>query len=178
MMTMLRLPGCLFVSAALLASCSKSALPADARARDAAVASEAPAGAGNVATRSPCDLLTRADAEAAVGAALPKNSSNQALGSCGYSSADFSEGAELTTGEWDSIKTAATSGVRQPAQVGGVGDEGLYFTGQETGAGPLYVRHGGEGILLVLNGSKIDHMAGAEALAVEKSLALKILARM
>ena len=42
---------------------------------------------------------------------------------------------------------------------------------------PLYVRKGHEGVLLVLNGSKIDHMASADAVVVEKGLALKILGR-
>jgi hypothetical protein len=112
-----------------------------------------------------------------VGAALPQHSANQSLGMCGYTSTDFSEGAQLTVGDWASIKQAATGRPHQPAGVGGVGDEALYFTGQETGAGPLYVRRGQEGFLLVLNGSKIDHLAGADAMAAEEALAQKILAR-
>jgi hypothetical protein len=170
-MNVLRIGACLVASAALGSGCSK---PAEAT---------APASAGQVAAsgaaapRNPCGLLTQADAEGAVGAALPQNSATAALGMCGYTSTDFSEGAQLTVGDWDSIKKAATGGAHQPASVAGIGDEALYFTGQETGGGPLYVRHGQEGFLLVLNGSKIDHMPGADALAVEEALARKILAR-
>lgn len=168
-----RLAACLVAGAALLCACSK---PADSPAA-AASTNLAPASAGAAAARNPCDLLTRSDAEGAVGAPLPQNSTTPALGMCGYTSADFTEGAQLTVGDWDSIKKAATSGAHQPASVSGVGDEALYFTGQETGAGPLYVRHGQQGFLLVLNGSKIDHMPGAAAMAAEQALAAKILAR-
>ena len=180
-MTNLRLAPCLIAGVVLLSACSKHAGPQASAttsglgATTAVDAGPAPDAAG---ARGPCDLLNRADAEAAVGAALPQNSVNAALGACGYTSADFADGAQLTVGDWMSIKTAATSGAKQPASVGGVGDEALYFTGQETGAGPLYVRHGDQGILLVLNGTKIDHMPGADALAVERALAAKIVARM
>jgi hypothetical protein len=178
-MTFLRLSACLVASAGLLLACSKpGGPPAPAVASQPPNAGAPAATASAVASRNPCDLLTKADAEAAVGAELPQNSVTQTLGMCGYTSADFTNGAQLTASDWESIKKAATSGAKQPASVGGVGDEALYFTGQETGAGPLYVRHGGEGFLLVLNGSKIDHMTGADALAVEKSLALKVVARM
>lgn len=173
-----QLAACLLAGGvALLSACSKPARPQASAASTASV-EVAGARAGPASSRNPCDLLTKADAEAAVGAALPQNSANPALGSCGYTSTDFANGAQLTVGEWGAIRTAATSGAKRPASVGGVGDEALYFTGQETGAGPLYVRHGGQGFLLVLNGTQIDHMPGADALAVEKSLAQKILARM
>jgi hypothetical protein len=168
-----RIAACVVAGAALLGACSK---PADSPAA-ATTANPTAESASAAASRNPCDLLTRPDAEGAVGAPLPQNSTTPALGMCGYTSADFTEGAQLTVGDWNSIKTAATSGAHQPAAVNGVGDEALYFTGQETGAGPLYVRHGQQGFLLVLNGSKIDHMPGAAAMAAEQALAVKILAR-
>ena len=168
-----RFAACLLAGASLLCACSK---PADSPAA-AAAANPTLASAGATPSRNPCDLLTRADAEGAVGASLPQNSTTPALGMCGYTSADFTEGAQLTVGDWDSIKKAATSGAHQPAPISGVGDEALYFTGQETGAGPLYVRHGQQGFLLVLNGAKIDHLPGADAMAAEQALAQKILAR-
>jgi hypothetical protein len=174
-MDILRFTACFAAGAALLCACSK---PAASSGATEVAATPAPAAAsGGAVARNPCDLLTRADAEGAVGAALPQNSTTPALGMCGYTSTDFSEGAQLTVGDWESIKQAATGGGHQPTPVSGVGDEALYFTGKETGAGPLYVRHGQQGFLLVLNGSKIDHMPGADALAAEQALARKVLAR-
>lgn len=168
-MTILRIGACLVASAACLSACSKPAAATEAGGPAVASAASAP--------RNACSLLTQADAEGALGAALPQKSATEPLGMCGYTSADFSEGAQLTVGDWDSIRKAATSGTRQPAAVDGVGDEARYFTGKETGAGPLYVRHGQEGFLLVLNGSKIDHMPGADAQAAEEALARRVLAR-
>ena len=139
--------------------------------RDSAVAN------GIITARKACDLLTQADSEAAVGQPLPKKTENITLGMCGYSSEDFAAGTDLTVGDWESIKNAATSGAHQPISMSGVGDEALYFPGSETGGSPLYVRKGDEGFLLDLNGPKIDHMASADALVVEKDLALKVLAK-
>ena len=170
-MNILRIGACLVASAAFVSACSKPTAASGPSAAQPVAAS------ATAAPRDPCGLLTQADAEAAVGAALPQKSATEALGMCGYGSADFSNGAQLTVGDWDSIKKAATGGAHQPAAISGVGDEALYFTGQETGAGPLYVRHGQEGFLLVLNGSKIDHMPGADAMAAEEALAQKVLAR-
>ena len=179
-MTHPKLGALLVGGVALLSACSQPAGPqASANTSTSSpTAAEAGPAAKAADARSPCDLLNRADAEAAVGASLPQNSVNAALGNCGYTSTDFADGAQLTVGEWTSIKAAATSGAKQPTAVGGVGDEALYFAGQETGAGPLYVRHGDRGILLVLNGTKIDHMSGVDALAAERALAAKIVARM
>jgi hypothetical protein len=147
-----------------------------AKAGDPAATSESLHSSGIVTNRKACDLLTRADAEAAVGQPLPQNTVNLTLGMCDYNAADFSAGASLTVGSWESIKNAATSGAHQPQAISGIGDEALYFA-SEKGASPMYVRRGNEGFLLVLNGTRIDHMAGADAVAVQKDLALKILKR-
>ena len=96
---------------------------------------------------------------------------------CDYNAADFSAGTSLTVGSWDAIKTAATSAEHKPQSISGIGDEALYFAGQESGSGPMYVRRGNEGFLLRMNGPKIDHLPGADAAAVQKGLALKILQR-
>ncbi|HVT02595.1 MAG TPA: hypothetical protein VHL58_04370 [Thermoanaerobaculia bacterium] len=130
---------------------------------------------GLVTSRKACDLLTRADAEAAAGQPLPQKTENVTLGMCGYSSADFSAGADITLGSWESIKGAATAGSHQPQAVSGIGDEALILGGH--GLGPLYVRKGEEGFLLNLSGPKIDQMAEADALAIQKELAQKILNR-
>ena len=130
---------------------------------------------GIVTSRKACDLLTRADAEGAAGQPLPQKTENITLGMCGYSTADFSSSADITVGSWESIKGAATGGSHQPHGVSGIGDEALSFGGR--GLGPLYVRKGEEGFLLDVNGPKIDPMAEADALAIHKELAQKILNR-
>ena len=117
-MNILRVGACLAASAAFVSACSKPAVATGPSAGPAVVASAA------ASPRDPCTLLTRADAEGAVGAALPQNSGAQALGTCGYTSTDFTDGAQLTVGAWDSIKTAATSGAHQPTAVIGAGYNG------------------------------------------------------
>jgi hypothetical protein len=121
-----------------------------------------------------CELMTQPEAEAAVGQALPKVTENTVLGMCTRSAADFSAGADLTVGEWESMKTAATSrGV--PASISGVGDEALNLNGSNGSL--LYVRKGNKGFLLVLNGPKIDGLPD-HGLAQEKDLASKIVSRL
>ncbi len=133
-----------------------------------------------VTSRNACDLLTRSDAEAAVGQPLPQNAVNLDLGTCDYNAADFSAGANVAVGSWESITNAAKNDAistrHQLEALSGVGDEALYFA-QETGAATIYVRRGDEGFMLLLHGPRIDHMAGAGALAVEKDLAMKMLKR-
>ncbi|MEP6769107.1 MAG: hypothetical protein ABJC61_10585 [Acidobacteriota bacterium] len=123
-----------------------------------------------VTARKACELLTRPDAEAAVWQPLPQNTVNVTLGKCDDNSADFSAGASLTVGSWESIRNAALGGVHKADVTGGVGDEAL-----EKG-GLLYVRKGNEGFLLTLHGPKIDHLAD-RGLAQEKDLAGKIVSR-
>ena len=139
-----------------------------ARAGDPAATNESLRGI--VTSRKACDLLTRADAEAAVGQPLPQNTVNITLGMCDYNAADFSAGASVTVGSWESIKNAATGGAHQPQVASGVGDEALNLGGN------LYVRKGNEGFLLTLHGPKIDPLPD-HGLAVGKDLARKILAR-
>lgn len=140
----------------------------DARFRAAAAAS------GIITGRNACDLLMRADAEAAVGQPLPQNTINLTLGLCDFNAADFSAGASLTVSSWESIKAAATSGKTPPAAIAGVGDEALNLNGGN--GSNLYVRRGDEGFLLTLNGPKIDPLPD-HGLAQEKLLALKILSK-
>ena len=158
-------------SASAAADIAGDPAAADKNLRDSAVAS------GIITARKACDLLTQADSEAAVGQPLPKKTENLTLGMCDYNAEDFSAGASLTVGSWDSIKGAATGGAHQPQATSGIGDEALYFAGSEYGGSPLYVRKGDEGFLLKLNGPKIDHMASADAVVVEKELALKVLGK-
>jgi hypothetical protein len=136
----------------------------------------APAATGSPAASSikACELMTQPEAEAAVGQALPKVTENGTLGMCTRSAEDFSAGADLTVGEWESMKTAATSR-SAPVSVSGVGDEALNLNGSNGSL--LYVRKGTQGFLLVLNGPKIDHLAD-HGLAQEKDLASKIVSRL
>ena len=156
-------------SAGSPASSGADKVPAPATA--SAAVDKAMRDGGIVTSRNACDLLTRSDAEEAVGQALPQNTvKNIALGMCDYNTADFSAGASLSVGSWDSIKNAATGGAHQPDPVSGVGDEALSLRGL------LYVRRGSEGFLLDLHGPKIDPLAD-HGLAAEKTLALKILGK-
>ncbi|HEY0512096.1 MAG TPA: hypothetical protein VGH73_09340 [Thermoanaerobaculia bacterium] len=136
----------------------------------------APATGGGPAGSSikACELMTQPEAEAAVGQALPKATENSVLGMCTRSADDFSAGADLTVGEWQSMKAAATSR-SVPAPVSGVGDEALNLNGSNGSL--LYVRKGSKGFLLVLNGPKIDHLPD-HGLAREKDLASKIVSRL
>ena len=107
------------------------------------------------------------------GQPLPQKTENVTLGTCGYTTADFATGADITVGSWESIKGAATAGSKQPHGVSGIGDEALSFGGH--GLGPLYVRKGQEGFLLNLSGPRFDRMADAEAFAIQRGLAQKVL---
>ena len=127
--------------------------------------------AGIVSARNGCDLLTQADAEAAVGQTLPKNTVNLTLGYCAHNSPDFSAGASLTVGDWASIKSMAVAGSHQPLSISGVGEEALWLEV----AGKLYVRKGNEGFMLDLHGPKINPLPD-KGLAVYKPLALRVLA--
>ena len=137
------------------------------------VADKALAASGLVTTRNACDILTRVDAEAGVGQPLPHASTgNIGLGMCDYNAEDFSAGASVTLGSWESIKAAATSGSKQPDSISGVGDEALNLNGSNGSS--LYVRKGDEGFLLRLNGPTIDPLPD-HGLAAEKILAQKII---
>jgi len=148
---------------------STSTMPADAATLDAALFAN-----GIVAKRKACDLMGRPDAEAAVGQPLPQNTVNLTLGMCDFNAADFSAGASLTVGSWESVKGAATAGKTAPASVPGVGDEALNRNGSSGSV--LYVRKGSEGFLLNLHGPKIDPLPD-HGLAAERDLASKIVAR-
>jgi len=117
--------------------------------------------------------MNRADAEAAVGQPLPKTTENIDLGGCLYASSDFSYGADLTVGDWEYIKAAATSGGPNgsPSTISGVGDEALYL---DRPASILYVGKANKGFALSLHGPTPTSLPGT-LLEREKLLALKIL---
>jgi hypothetical protein len=121
--------------------------------------------------RKPCEFMLRADAEVALGRALPNTTELIPLGMCDYTTAEF-YGASLTVGDWESIKGAATAGKKLPDTISGVGDEALNLNGSNGSI--LYVRKGARGFLLTINGPGIDGSPG-HGLEREKVLALKIL---
>ena len=135
--------------------------------RDSAVAN------GIITARKACDLLTQADSEAAVGQPLPKQKENLTLGMCQYNTDDFSAGASITVGSWESIKNAATGGAHQPQAISGVGDEALALSSNGSN---LYVRKGDEGFLVEAYGPKMNGLPD-KGLAKEQELALKILGK-
>ena len=134
-------------------------------------------GPGTPATtaKSPCQLLVRGDAEAAIGQPLPANAEDKVLHTCQWTTPDFVFGADITLGDWDSIKAAANAGKGVPVAVSGVGDEALNLNGAG-GPSLLYVRKGGDGFLLNLSGTNIDKLPD-HGLDLEKALAAKVIAR-
>jgi hypothetical protein len=174
------LPGLAMLAACAALGACGNATPTATAAADANPASPtasqavAPDASG---ARKPCDYMLRADAEAAMGQALPKTTENVPLGGCLYTSADgYTWGADLTVGDWESIKGAATSGGvgHEPDAVTDVGDQALY-AGRP--AGILYVRKGDAGFMISLTGPTPTSLPGPE-LEQDKILARKILARL
>jgi len=166
----------LLVTAATLGACGadKPAQGVTDAGKAGPVSAAATAGSPAVSSIKACELMTQPEAEAAVGQPLPKVTENGVLGMCTRTAEDFSAGADLTVGEWASMKTAATSRT-VPVSISGVGDEALNLNGSNGSL--LYVRKGSKGFLLVLNGPKIDHSAD-HGLAQEKELASKIVSRL
>lgn len=174
LLTVLALPGCGSDSTANKAGAGNTAASASTKAAGTATQPDSLGATGPAPTgRKPCEYMARADAEAAVGLPLPKTSEHIPLGMCDYTTAEF-YGASLTVGDWESIKGAATSGgpQSQPVAITGVGDEALNLNGSN--GSNLYVRKGGQGFLLTLNGPNIDGLPD-HGLEKEKVLAQKIL---
>jgi hypothetical protein len=119
--------------------------------------------------KSPCQLMLKADAEAALGEALPQVTEMPALGMCSYGTNDFAATAGLTVSTWVEIKKAETSGHEMPVAIAGVGDE-AYSNGDL-----VYVRTGTQGFLLDMNSPEFQKLPD-HGLAQKKVLALKILA--
>jgi hypothetical protein len=182
--SVLGLSGALAVSALMLAACgsatSGTAAPAQGGGGAVAATSDSNAatsgGGGGAAAQAPCDLLSQADVEAAIGQPVKPNPSNNQAGMCGYASTDnMGFGVNITVGSWDSIQAAARGGAgKPPIAVSGVGDEAL--TG-EGSSHVLYVRKGSQGFLVsALSQATLSSPDGQ--LALEKDMALKVLAKM
>jgi len=116
--------------------------------------------------------MARADAETAVGQALPKTREDIAAGECDYTMDDFSAGATLRVGDWKDISYGATHGSHPSVSISNVGDEALNLNGSQ--GSDLFVRKGDRGFHLELSGPHIDGLAD-HGLEQEKALALRIL---
>ena len=164
----------LFTGASAACSSTTSA-PGGGGATDGGGATSSGAPGPGATAKAPCELLIRADAEAALSQPLPANAEDKVLRSCQWTTADFASGADITLGDWDSIKAAANAGQGVPVPISGVGDEALNLNGAG-GPSILYVRRGSEGFILNVNGSSIDHLAD-HGLSLEEALARQVLAR-
>ena len=123
--------------------------------------------------RKPCDYMTQADAEKAVGQPLPKTRQDIAAGECDHTLVDFSAGASFRVDAWEAIKYGATVGPQQAVPVSGLGDEALNLSGVSLGS-TLFVRKGNRGFLLSMHGPSIDDLPD-RGLERKKTLASKIL---
>ena len=160
-----------FIAAGMSAACgSSTSTPAGA-----GTATDGGVTPGTTTKKAPCELLVRADAEAVIGQPLPSNAEDKVLGMCQWTTADFVFGADITLGDWDSIKAAANAGKGVPVPIAGVGDEALNLNGAG-GPSVLYVRKGSDGFLLTLGGTNIDDLPD-HGLSLEEDLARKIIAR-
>lgn len=115
--------------------------------------------------RKPCDYVKRADAEKAVGLALPKTMEDITLHECHYMTTEF-YGSSVTIAHWDGCKTALASS--QPAAVANLGDE-AYFIREH-----LFIRKGERCLSVEINGPLPDADKD-DGLARVKELALTIL---
>jgi hypothetical protein len=138
--------------------------------------STGPGQAGTVTTtsKSPCELLLRADAEAAVGQPLPQADMMPAPNDCNYYATGFSAAVEFSVNTWADLEFSANAGMVKPVAISGIGDEALNIQSVSFGS-TLYVRKGSDGFLLVLSGPTIDQLPD-RGLAQEKILAAKVLA--
>jgi|GEM_PF-4655021 len=116
--------------------------------------------------RKPCDYVKRADAEKAVGLALPRTEENIATHECGYRTAEFF-GSSVTVGLWengcDSAVRAGGNGRQQ--KIAGLGDE-AFFTREH-----LIIHKGARCLGVSINGplpdaDKDDGLARVTALAL------------
>lgn len=144
---------------ATLSACGKDApAPSTRVARDERTAATS-------AERKPCDYVKRADAEQAVGLALPNTNENVATNECAYQTAELF-GSSVTVGPWeggcDSAVQAEGNGRQQ--KIAGLGDE-AFFTREH-----LIIHTGGRCLAVSINGpvpdaDKDDGLARVTALA-------------
>lgn len=126
----------------------------------------------------PCELMARADAEAAVGLALPLTNEGAPkhaweVASCTYNSTDYF-GVELIVRDWEGLGPGReANGSQHPlVPVAGLGDEASCKQGDDTTV--LYVKKGDRGLVLTLNSPEIRGL-GDRGMGRAKALAAAIL---
>jgi hypothetical protein len=112
--------------------------------------------------------VTRADAETAVGLALPNMADDENLHDCRYMTPEF-YGSDVTISDWDQCKSALAS--QHPTAVGGLGDEALFIREH------LFIRKGDRCVSVEINGPLPDADKD-DGLARVKGLALTVLAKL
>ncbi|CAN5778804.1 hypothetical protein BH11MYX2_BH11MYX2_29870 [soil metagenome] len=116
--------------------------------------------------RKPCEYVKRADAEAAVGLALPVTNETVATNECAYQTSEF-YGSSVTVGPWESGCDTASQNTAngRPQKIAGLGDE-AFFTREH-----LIIHKGGRCLSVSINGpipdaEKDDGLARVTALAL------------
>jgi hypothetical protein len=133
-------------------------------------------------TRTPCALLTRAEAERAAGQPLGPALQNAEPAECTFATSDSQASVILDVGTWEGIsrvlravKTGAGTGLAKVA-VAGLGDEAFALSGRG-GTPILYVRKGAKGFVLSVSGPNVDALPD-HGLAKAKVLAQAIAKRL
>jgi hypothetical protein len=151
-----------FVFSAAFCACGKDAAsPTTKGGPHAAAATET--------GRKPCDYVKRADAEKAVGLALPTTYENAPTHECGYQTAEF-YGSSVVVGPWESgcnmvVQSDANGHWRK---IAGLGDE-AFFSREHL------VIHRGENCLSVSINGPLPDAEKDDGLARVTALALTIL---
>ena len=160
----------------LMTSCTSSTAPS----HPSVPATGNPAAASGAGTSAgpstkPCALLTQAEAEVAAGQKLGPGDQTATLDDCQWTTADFAAGVSVSVSDWSAITAAAHGNGARPTSISGVGGEALNLNGSE--GSNLYVRKGGMGFLLTINGPHVDTLPD-HGLAKEEVLATAILGRL
>ncbi|MEO8551089.1 MAG: hypothetical protein ABI678_13985 [Kofleriaceae bacterium] len=132
---------------------------------------EAPAPATQAAGRKPCDYVKRADAEKAVGLALPKTEENVTTHECEYQTAEL-YGSSVTVAPWEGgcDSVAQSNGNGRQQKISGLGDE-AFFTREHL------IIHKGEQCVGVSIHGPLPDAEKDDGLARVTALALTILPR-
>ncbi|CAN5205657.1 hypothetical protein BH11MYX1_BH11MYX1_55890 [soil metagenome] len=160
------MPSSMFRTLALIATAS--ACGKDAPSPRTKADPHAPA-AATATGRKPCDYVKRADAEKAVGMALPDTDENVTTSECGYLTPQF-YGSSVMVGPWESgcnIVVKNEGGQRQQ-KIAGLGDE-AFFTREHL------IIHKGERCLAVSINGPLPDAEEDGGLARVTALALTIL---
>jgi hypothetical protein len=150
------------VLSATFCACGKDAPPPATKVDPHAAAAATATG------RKPCDYVKRADAEKAVGLALPGTNENVTTNECTYQTAEFYS-ASVTVGPWESgCGTVVQNDANHWRKIAGLGDE-AFFTREQL------IIHKGETCLSVSINGPLPDAEKDDGLARVTALALTVL---